>query len=621
MEYNQILALVEKVARSIAVPPSSSASATPKRFKRVLLLLACLLLGYLVWVGKPPTFAWVEGKVKLQHLVLNMTWKAAVLDLVLIAALLSTLRWWATDDGEMKTEAATPWTRGATLLLLLGLGLSLLPRLPRLGQSLYNDEAHNFARFFCGSWKTQADGKPALKQTKLFERAWSNPSGNNSQPYSLLAAASYDAWTQATGVPVGQVIEQAVRLPALVAGTVALGLLGLLGWRWGGERLMLAVLLAGGVHGWLVRYSTEARGYSMMLVGIGLLALGMDSALRTGRWRAWLGFSAGVFLCAWSFIGSVYFLLAVFAVLLPYQWCRWLKKEVAAVQVLRLLVAGVLAVLVGAPLLLPMLPQLSRVLQTFTSIQGEMGLSWWQQVLGYLAWGCPWLDSEPQNPLMLSVQRLCAESGIAVAALVLTLLLTLYGGWLLWRRGGSALLLVLASVLSVMLAWALMSLRGQYLHLWYVLYALPAVLLAWAQVIARHPWAAVMLLMPGWISWQYQQLGKQNERGPVVQALGAAWPTVAALRDVQMATFWTNNPIYHPYVQVLNESADLEPLVQKARAEKQALYVSFGQRGSALGTHAEAVKRLEAQQEFELVKTFWGQEEQQFTQYLYKLKQ
>jgi hypothetical protein len=130
-----------------------------------------------------------------------------------------------------------------------------------------------------------------------------------------------------------------------------------------------------------------------------------------------------------------------------------------------------------------------------------------------------------------------------------------------------------------------------------------------------------MLLMPGWISWQYQQLGKQNERGPVVQALGAAWPTVAALRDVQMATFWTNNPIYHPYVQVLNESADLEPLVQKARAEKQALYVSFGQRGSALGTHAEAVKRLEAQQEFELVKTFWGQEEQQFTQYLYKLKQ
>jgi hypothetical protein len=50
------------------------------------------------------------------------------------------------------------------------------------------------------------------------------------------------------------------------------------------------------------------------------------------------------------------------------------------------------------------------------------------------------------------------------------------------------------------------------------------------------------------------------------------------------------------------------------------LYVSFGHRGSALGTHGELVKRLEAGKGFELVQTFWGQDEEQFTQYLYRLK-
>jgi hypothetical protein len=223
----------------------------------------------------------------------------------------------------------------------------------------------------------------------------------------------------------------------------------------------------------------------------------------------------------------------------PYQWWRWRRVEVAGVQVLRPMVAGVVAVVLGAPLLLPMLPQLSRVLETFESIKGQMGWLWWKQVLGYLGWGCAWVDAEPLNPEMLSVMRLCGRSGWAVAGLVATGVMTVYGAWLLWRQAATGRLLLVASVLGVVLAWGLMSLRGHYLHLWYVLYALPAVLLCWALVLAKHPWAVMALVMPGWITMQYMHLGRQNERGPVVKALGGAWPTVPVPQGARMGTFWT----------------------------------------------------------------------------------
>jgi hypothetical protein len=584
-----------------------------RRWAVALLLVLAAALAWVLAVGTPP-----QGtELKLRELVLQMTWKAALLDAALALALLLTLRWWAAEDSRPAPETQVPKLSRWAILSLLGLlVLAAAVRVPRLSLSLYNDEAHNFTRLYCGSWKPQ-DGVPTLRPVKPFEVMWQNSAGNNSQPYSLLAASSYTLWLEATGSLRGEVCEWAVRLPALVAGLLSLWVLGLLGYRWAGLRGMVCVMLIAALHPWHVRYSTEARGYSLMLLGVSLMALGLDKALLDGRWRSWLLMSGGVFLSAWSFVGSVYYLAAFFMVLMLRQLACWRWHSLPLCQVLRPLVAGCVAVLAGAPLLLPMLPQLLKVLETFTSIHGSMGLEWWQNVGSYLLLGCPAVGAAG-NPEMLSFASLWSSSLLHKLFIPVLLMELGRGLYLLWQRGGSARMLLCAAVLGVLLAWLMMSARGHYLHLWYVLYALPALLLALGLANTRGITALPAIIVLLFATWHFTSHGRQDERSAAELALGGIWPHGKA--EATLATLWTNTPIYHPATIVLTQSAELEPLVQAARSTGRPLFVSMAHRGSALTTHGDAVRRLEGP-EFELIRTFWGQDEDQFTAYLFKLKQ
>ncbi len=633
---------------------------TRRALRRAAWPLAVLLGGLVVWLILARDWPGAAEKVlakgrtpRIEIISLGLVWKALLVDAALLTGLLLAAPWWAlpsktADEDQKNTESPRHPSKQRRLIVIgtmLILAFALWLRLPRMTMSLYNDEAHNYARLWSGLWQPGPDG-PVLDTPRWGETLFLNNAGNNSQPFSLAARGSLELARAAGWSVPGEVTEWAVRLPSLLAGLLTICLLGLVARAAGSQPSssatepvaphrpaaplsMIAVMLALTLHPWHIRYSTEARGYSFMLLGIALMLFFISRAFATNHWRHWLGYAAGLWLCATSFLGSIYFLVCLNAVLLLRQAWRW-RQTGDATLLARPLVAGLLAAMAGLPLLLPVIPQLLKVLDSHDSIRGIMGAPWWRDVAGYLLAGARWGDGDPANPVNQALSRWIGAPGWT-AALLCWLALLATGAVALWRRGGLPRVLLIATPAALLLAWFLMARQGNFLNHWYLLYAVPCVVLAlgtgaawWLQ---RSRTAGLLLtlaalLVPGRVALAYRGLEKQNERGPVLEALGAAYPGAGktAPRPL-LGAFWCNSNLYHPEIVVLRGETDLQTLIDRARRESRPLYVCHSHRPYALRHSPELMKRVEDTAEFEKIRVFHGQEESQSALHLFRLRE
>ncbi len=602
----------------------------------VALTLAAVLIVLLLtrdWPGAAEKVIAKGRTPRIEVVALAYVWKALLLDAALLAGLIVTLPWWARpprrlgqSERSAENKAGAPrWlvVAGSVAVLMFALWL----RAPRLTLSLYNDEAHNYARLWSGIWEHKT-GEPVLREARWGETWFLNNAGNNSQPFSLVARLCLETACAAGWSVKGEVTEWAVRLPSLVAGLLSIWLMGLLARRHFGFPGMMLVMLALALHPWHQRYSTEARGYALMLLGVVVMLYFLDRAFGSQRWRHWLGFAAGLFLCATAFLGSIYFLICLNAAVLLHQARRWRQTGDASL-VTRPLVAGLAAAMAGLPLLLPLIPQLLKVLETHHSIHGVMGANWWRDVAGYLIAGARWGDADPGNPVNQALSRWITQP-LWLAAFGLWLLSLAAGMAVFWRRGGLLRLQLLVTPAALLLSWFLMSRKGQFLNHWYVLYAVPWLVLAlgvgalWWWRRSRLAGAAVLLgalLVPGRVALAYRHLEKQNERGPVLTALGAAFPQPGKTTPRPLlGAFWCNSNLYHPEVVPLVDEAALENLIEQARRAARPLFVCHSHRALALRHSAGLMRLLEESGQFEKVREFYGQEEQQNTLHLFRLR-
>ncbi len=606
--------------------------------QRAGIILGGLLLTLLIVIGL--TRDWPDAAAKLvakgktpriEVISLGYVWQALALNAALLFGLLVALPWWA-QPAKVEPPFSSPSPQFITprwhrLAIFLVLGFALWLRAPRMTLSLYNDEAHNYARLWSGLWEHKS-GEPKLREVRWGETLFLNNAGNNSQPYSLAARACLEL-ARAAGLSVrGEVTEWAVRLPALIAGLLTLWLIGLLARRHFGFPGQIAVMLALALHPWHLRYSTEARGYAILLLGVVLMLYCLDLALASQRWRHWLGFATGLFLSATTFLGSIYFLVCLCAAVVLHQTWRWRQIGDPSL-VTRPLVAGLFAAMAALPLLLPILPQLLKVLETHDSIHGVMGAGWWRDVAGYLIAGVRWGDADPGNPFNQALSRWITQP-LWLVCLLAWLLLLSAGLRALWQRGGLPRLHVLATPAALALAWALMARKGNFLNHWYVLYAVPWVVLAQgAGIIAWlrcHRLAGIALallaaLIPGRVVLAYRHAAKQDERGPVLEVLGATFPREGKTEARPLlAAFWCNSNLYHPEVIPLPDAAALQPLIEKARAEQRPFFVCHSHRPFALRYSTDLMRLIEDSPLFEQARVFFGQEENQNTVHLYRLR-
>ncbi len=574
----------------------------------------------------------------------QMFFWTAVVNLVLLVLLAGSARWWVRAGPIREMERTREWPRPARWVWVC-LGLLLVAflwlRVPRLGMSLYNDEAHNYARYFSGAWKHEAmqGEEPSYRVTPWVEAVTRNMAGNNSQLFTALARASLEAWRHFTGAAGDEVSEMPVRLPSLLAGLFFVGIMGALMWRWRGTvgLLWLAVLLVS--HAWLVRFQSEARSYGVMLLGVAVMFWFLNQALAAGRWRDWLGFGFGVLLTAWAFLGSVYFLVSVFLVLMGRQLVLWKRGVHSFQQVLRPVLAGLFAAMLGAQLFLGMIPPIFYQLEHFGSIRGVMGALWWGDVWSHLLFGSRWWEGDATNPVNFSMERLlmvrpwlwpAVLGGVATAAV---------GWWLMIKRGGAALVLAVSVPLAVVIAWAAMARKGNFLLYWYMTFAVPGVIFPLAYGLANVWDALVMrvrsavlgrggaLAVGGYVLLPQMLCGvhwaahpKQDERRPVEIVRGARYPHYKGTEGERpiLITFWSNVSNYDPSACILTSADQLDQTIERAKREARPLFVNFSHSAMAEKEHPGVFARLRNPAEFERVATVYGQEEEQFTHHLFR---
>lgn len=619
-----------------ATPPERRLA---KRFLVVLGLVAIAALAVVLvksgtWSHATAKALSAGKKPKLDYLVQVWAWRGLLVDGLLALGLCLTVRWWV---GRADAKARPPgagrrfWIM-AVAILALAAGL----RAPRLGLSFYNDELHNFVRMTSGELERTSitDDTLIWDPTRWVETLWYNGPGNNSQPHSILARLCYDTWKTLVSGADGEVCEWVVRLPAFAAGLASLLVLGLAVREVAGTPTAGLTMLAGTLHGWHVRYSTEARGYSLMLLGITLMFFFGQRALKYSRWRDWLGYAFANFLVFWAFPGSAYFLLAFNGCVVVSLVAG--KRDWESLK--RLCAAGAMSMLVMLPLMLPLIPQLLEAVKNVVGLMGTMDSGWWLNVLGYILLGCRWLDADAAGPQSLAVARLLMENPLWWLAVLGAGGIVLLGICRMLKAGGMLRLIAVASGLAVFLAWGDMARQGKYLNFWYLTFAIPAVACALGvgivqalqvlrlqgrkQVLPGILLAVVAMAFTTRISWATMHRSKGDERAAVLQVRGSVYPHYMADEQAKkplLAVVWSNAAGYDPLGLVIHDTATFEQVKQRAITEQRPLYVVMGHRVSALAAQPDTVKQLEGAG-FEPVATYHGLDEEYYAQRLFRMR-
>ncbi len=496
------------------------------------------------WKGSGAKRAARGKEMRFEEMVEIQLWWAVAIIAGLLGLALVTSPWWMRwarigNDSGPPTEpnkqlGYMPWRRKFTWLLAGILTVALVSRWPRMDRFMERDEQDTVRRSMIGyvplDAAGQAAGEPVIHPWAL--TVWECRSANNPILYSVAARASVRAWQGMTGAEPWRVRLEALRLPALGAGLLGLGVLAWLGWLMGRPEVGLGASLLGAVHPLHVEFSTQARGYGMVLL-FTPLALGWAwLALRTGRWRHWLALGGSLWALLAANPGSIYFAgaLGVALTISLVLRCRRDTSGTAGMSLTRWFLAAGLAAICYLPVIWPTLPQALPYLKNF---KGELDGMWVPMTWSWYAGGMcyppmemtePWLAGGNTAWGFIRSGFFQTEPLTACFVLFMVPAVLWMGGCWWWRKEGGRPLL-LACVAAPLMAYAVhRSAETPFLYHWYLIYWLPPALLltaaglwqvgqrgaawsgrAWMALVPAGIFlaifAAINLPGPGRISW------------------------------------------------------------------------------------------------------------------------
>ena len=564
-------------------------------------------------------------------------WWASILTVVAGIALALTARTWsqtARKRWEVRIGGEKLLPGRVFVLLLAGIVVSSAALAwPRLHHSFWGDEESAVARYVVGFTMPknldQPDGPLRHPSVRWEQTAFGDQGGgNNHYLYSLLARVVHEGW-QAVGHRRAWEFDEAVlRAVPFAAGLLALWAWASVGRRLGRPRagLVAAALMA--CHPWHVRFCTEARGYSLMMLFFGLTCRGLIAALETGSAWAWTSFAGAELATLHAWKGMLHPLLTLNLVVGVWLW----RRRVGFPDRLpRWLASGTIVGVVFAWLVLPAQPQIAA---TRAKIAGHgndpMDFRWAKNLIGETLTGVPVATADPENPLELSVGRLVAVHPVAMAIGIGWLgAVSIVGAAFLFRRSRLWIGLFAAIPAGALLAAVhfKLVLKIELLN-WYWTFCVPVgclVLgLGTVELIRlpgrlRIPGFCVPLGTVGCLGaitmpalLQQRSVPTEAFRDAVMLANGKIEsPTDETPPSVRMAWLWRYAKIYEPRgFGRLRTLDDLHAFEEAARGRGQTAWVVVGFPALARSLTPEVVGELEGSDRWELVRIFWAQQPQ-----------
>lgn len=566
-------------------------------------------------------------------------WWAAVAVALVCGGLAWAHRWWrcaepATLSVPRLSEPPVQMAVWVTLLAVL-LAATAMHRWPRLSHSFWGDESLAVSAYVQGHY-ISATPERRLGPLKFKQVPWMATwfgdweTGNNHTLFTVLCRASLDKWRQWNHRARHEFSESAARLPALAGGLGLLAAVAWLGRRLGAPRAgwLGAVLLA--LHPWHLRYSTEARGYSLMGMFL-FLALGaLITALETGSWGAWMAVAGAQFLSIASCKIALYPLVALNVVVAVVLWRHPRPGQGRLRGMSRWFVANALAAALFLVLYAPAHPQaVGGAAKIQKRGQTQFSPEWLLDMASEATTGMTWRTFAPDSPVQITWTKVCQArpetGGETGRALGLTGLVVL--GWALVAGA------VRVVRQSRPVAWAMVALAAgavlMSLHLRYILkfeilpwygffLAPPLCLLAALGVIGytRFHWV-VMVLTVGIVAAALWPMNRamvrhpyENLRGAMEASRGNHESTVDPPKRSRVYTcwLWRSSALYDPRGNTqIRTLPMLNYAIREAERAQGELYMIIGYPELAKRITPTVYQRVTNDPSFEKVAEFPAQ--------------
>jgi hypothetical protein len=584
-----------------------------------------------------------EGrKLRVQDYVTIGLWWGFLVDTFLLAGLLGTAHWW------LKTQPAATgsnvsgrshagagfWTMAAlSMAVLLMLGWS------RMDHSLWGDEEHTLRQCVLGSYKPDKSGIYHLDRLKFYENLWTYVGPNNHFLFTLSSRLSLEIWDILTHDGGLHFNEAAARIPSLIAGLLALPAVGLLLRTAGFPSAAWVAMLFLAIHPWHLKYSTEARGYALVLLFAPLMLLSLLHALRTARWKWWITFAICEFCMLYAYPASLYLAVTANAAAFMSILLRHRERNLTIANGLRWVVSNICMAVVAIPLLAPCIPQMLAWLKRDRA-RGELPFEWIQDFAAYLTSGAAYHVWDSENPLCIAVSQWAP--GVRWAFLGLFAVFTL-AGFLAWNRQDKNVRMISwAMLLAAPLGFLHAKSSGNMLYVWYLIYALPA-LAAFAaaglDLMSRRSVECIRsqkagpffgVILPAMFLIAYAMpthaqrvLLRKHPLEPQRESVLLTRPSVDLWdprnADILTGEFVFTTPLYDPLAVHLNTADDLRALMLRADQEQKPMFINFGSPGWARHAFPDIFELLDDPALFTKVGTLWGMD-QQLTRCVYQYR-
>jgi hypothetical protein len=443
---------------------------------------------------------------------------------------------------------------------------------------------------------------------------------NNHVPFSLAARLSLGACQAVAQPELRLASERAVRLPAFAFGIAAIGALAWFVWRIGMPWTagFAAIFLA--LHPWHLRYTSEARGYSLLLLCMPLLLGAMVAVLHRGTWKRWIAFGAVEVVLLWVYPGGVAILAMANAALLFELWrrhrgafyepaTRWLVTNLAA--------AALFMLVMGANLLIFLWhSEWDPKGITWVFIRDVLSKLWVGTVFAYR-------HAPEQYVELADVAR---ETPVFFrTALAATGALCLLGAVRLAARAQAGTSLLAVLLLPAPLIILGTHLRDSMIYHRHVIFALPSIAIllgaglegvfAWLRSPRARAVATtlVMLACLGGYAWlsrdvraALRTLPIQPNREVVLTARPSLDPFAEENLDILTVSWQGNFGHYDPNIHQISDPEQLLALLEEADRAGRQLFVSAGRPWLARRNYAELLEMVEREDLFEPVDTLYG---------------
>ncbi len=600
------------------------------RLRRVRVALGAVLLGLVLHLlfGDNPWQDGVASRLREGQKPLNMDyaatyrWWIALVDAVVVATLLATARRWLGPRDVGVQSALAPPARGRRLVLLASLGAMIFASfttVPRLGYSFWDDEQYTMRRSADGQYVYNARGELSFRERK-WRDTWlytlSRP--NNHVPFSLVSRLSLATWRALADPPLRIANEAAARFPAWVFGTAAIAATALFLWRLGfaGAGVLAAGMLA--LHPWQLRYASEARGYSLLLLCLPLVLWATLAVLHRGTWRNWIALGAAQVMLLWVYPGGA----LILGVLGLGIGVALLRAAQSGVQLQRFAVTSLLA---GALWWILMGPNLLMLMWHIDFKDDPLTRSFIVQTVAHLWVGTAW--SFRHAPEHYAELRDVATAAPVLFKLALwgTLAAVVAGAGRLAARRGVGVLLLCALVIPAPLTLLYAHVTETRTYEWYVIFALPSAVILFSlgvealRFLVPEPRAqralagvglAAVLTGYAWLTHDVRASLRANPIQHTRDAVLLTRPNLDPFSEenarITTASFARIPFYYDPLVRFVGEPDDLRELMERADAEGTPLFVNYG-RPSLARTRFPAMMAMVADETlFVPVAEFWG---------------